>query len=88
MMHSKYFLIDGTVGPVGSYNLDYSSTKNGETVVVFEGKKLGEKLKDQFYKDLEYSKQITLEEMEEFKRPQRFINKVKLKIFKLVEKFL
>lgn len=87
-MHSKYMVVDRKMGIVGSFNLDYSSHRNTEAAVAFEGQELGASLASYFYEDLELSNYITLEDMEYFKNPGRGKYKNRLKLALLAEKFL
>ena len=53
---------------VGSYNMDpRSRTLNSESAIVFENETLSGQLADMFYQnDLDFSKQITLEDTKAF----------------------
>jgi len=67
-MHAKYAVFDRRVSIVGSYNMDPRSRGlNAETVIVFENEDLSGQLADTFYSnDLDFSRQITLEDTKEF----------------------
>ena len=67
-MHAKYAVIDRYLSIVGSHNLDPRSRQlNSETVIVFENEILSQQLANTFYgNDLDFSKQITLEETNQF----------------------
>jgi len=67
-IHAKYAVFDRRISIVGSYNLDpRSRALNSESAIVFENKELSQQLADMFYdNDLDFSKQITLEDTIEF----------------------
>ena len=67
-IHAKYAVFDRRISIVGSYNLDpRSRTLNSETAMVFENGNLSRQLAGMFYKnDLDFSKQITLEDTRAF----------------------
>lgn len=67
-IHAKVAVFDRRVSIVGSYNLDpRSRALNNETAIVFENEDLSRQLADLFYgNDLEYSRQITLEDTKAF----------------------
>jgi putative cardiolipin synthase len=67
-IHAKYAVFDRRVSIVGSYNMDpRSRTLNSESAIVFENENLSRQLADMFYEnDLEFSKQITLEDTKAF----------------------
>ncbi len=67
-IHAKYAVFDRRISIVGSYNMDPRSRMlNAETAIVFENDKLSGQLADMFYgNDLEFSKQITLEDTKTF----------------------
>lgn len=63
MLHSKTIVIDGTWSMIGSANIDTRSTFfNVENLIAIQDASFGKKLQETFFKDLEVSKQITLEE--------------------------
>ncbi len=72
VMHSKFMIVDNTVGLVGSYNMDYASLYNLEQAVLFESEELAKELVDLFEKDLKYSHQLTLNEINSFKSPKGY----------------
>jgi len=67
-IHAKYAVFDRRISFVGSYNMDpRSRTLNSESVIVFENEVLSQQLAKMFYEnDLEFSKQITLEDTKAF----------------------
>ena len=67
-IHAKYAVFDRRASIVGSYNMDpRSRTLNSESAIVFENENLSRQLADMFYEnDLEFSKQITLEDTKAF----------------------
>ena len=63
LLHAKTAVIDGVWSTIGSTNLDWRSfTNNQEINAVVLGQGFGEQMQALFEKDLESSKQITLEE--------------------------
>jgi phosphatidylserine/phosphatidylglycerophosphate/cardiolipin synthase-like enzyme len=68
IIHAKYAVFDRRVSIVGSHNMDpRSRTLNSESVIVFENENLSGQLAEMFYKnDLNFSKQITLEDAKAF----------------------
>ena len=67
-IHAKYAVFDRRISIVGSFNIDpRSRTLNSETAIVIENGDLSRQLADMFYKnDLDFSRQITLEETKSF----------------------
>jgi putative cardiolipin synthase len=67
-MHAKFAVFDRRISIVGSYNLDpRSRALNSESAIVFESEELSRQLADMFYRnDLDFSKQITLEDTKAF----------------------
>jgi cardiolipin synthase len=62
LLHAKTALIDGVWSTIGSTNLDWRSfTNNQEINAVILGQDFGAQMQAMFEKDLESSKQITLE---------------------------
>ena len=62
MIHSKVMIIDGEFCSVGTANFDYRSfDNNAEVNAFFFDNKVGEKLRNDFYRDLRYSQKIKLE---------------------------
>ena len=62
MMHTKLMLLDDEVSIFGSSNFDNRSfSLNNETILIADSKPLFQQLHDQFEKDLEQAKEITLE---------------------------
>ena len=70
-IHAKYAVFDRRISIVGSYNMDpRSRTLNSESVIVFENEILSRRLTDMFYEnDLNFSRQITLEDTQTFSNP-------------------
>ena len=63
MLHAKTALIDGVWSTIGSTNLDWRSfTNNQEINAVMLGQDFGGQMQAMFEKDLESSKQVTLED--------------------------
>lgn len=86
-LHAKYMTIDSKVALVGSHNLDYSSLKNSESLILLEEDHTVSQLNDWYNKDLEYSHKITKEEMIWYRKPKgKYL--IKLGFAKLIEKFL
>ncbi|MFI5390960.1 MAG: phosphatidylserine/phosphatidylglycerophosphate/cardiolipin synthase family protein, partial [Bacteriovoracales bacterium] len=83
VMHSKYMIVDKAVGLVGSFNMDNASLRNLEQAVLFESEELAGELEDLFEKDLKYSHQLTLDEINSFKSPRGY--KIMLWLGKLLE---
>ena len=67
-LHAKFMVVDNKVIIVGSFNLSGSSVKNSETVVIYESKKANREMMEVNYRDLQYSKKISLEQMEDYKK--------------------
>ena len=67
-IHAKYAVFDRRISIVGSYNMDpRSRTLNSESAIVFENDNLSGQLADMFYRnDLDFSRQITLEDTKAF----------------------
>jgi len=86
VMHSKFMLVDKTIGVVGSFNMDYASLVNPEQIVIYESDELGAELEELFYMDMRYAKKLTVEEIKSFRKPKgsRFL----LFLAMLVEKRL
>jgi cardiolipin synthase len=62
-LHAKTALVDGVWSTIGSTNLDWRSfTNNQEINAVMLGQDFGSQMQTLFEKDLEDSKQITLED--------------------------
>lgn len=87
-LHAKFMVVDGEWGIVGSFNLDYSSHRNSESVVFFHGKEIVDQLKKLYEKDLACSQQVTMKEMEEYRKPKKLGSKIWLWIARLIEKYL
>jgi len=86
-MHSKFAVIDGQRGLVGSYNLDPRSEKlNSETALVFLQPDLAGQLRSTFLNsDLTYGREVTPEQAAEFEAPQSVIERFRKSIGGLFE---
>jgi putative cardiolipin synthase len=89
-IHAKYATFDRRYSLVGSYNLDPRSEKlNSETAVVFENDTLSTELAKMFYEnDLAYSRQVTLEDANEFNEPTDALYKLREEFGSLFEPLL
>ena len=89
-IHAKYAVFDRRISIVGSYNLDpRSRTLNRETAMVFENRDLSRQLTGMFYEnDLDFSKQITLEDTKEFSGSKDAIYQLQKKFGILIEDLL
>jgi phosphatidylserine/phosphatidylglycerophosphate/cardiolipin synthase-like enzyme len=89
-IHAKYAVFDRRISIVGSYNLDpRSRTLNSETSIVFENGDLSRQLAGMFYQnDLDFSKQITLEDTKAFPESKDAIYQIQRKFGILVEDLL
>jgi len=67
-IHAKFAVFDRRISIVGSYNMDpRSRALNSESAIVFENGDLSRQLAEMFYEnDLDFSKQITLEDTKAF----------------------
>jgi len=67
-IHAKFAVFDHRISIVGSYNIDpRSRALNSETAIVIENGDLSRQLADMFYEnDLNFSRQITLEDTKAF----------------------
>ncbi len=86
-IHAKYAVFDRRVSIVGSYNMDPRSRKlNSESALVFENEVLSRRLKDMFYEnDINFSRQISIEDTEEFNDPEDAIYQLQKNIGKYFE---
>jgi putative cardiolipin synthase len=86
-MHSKFAVIDGQRGLVGSYNLDPRSEKlNSETALVFLQPDLAGQLRRKFLdEDLTYGREVTPEQAAEFESPESVIERFRKSIGGLFE---
>ncbi|MBF0206425.1 MAG: phosphatidylserine/phosphatidylglycerophosphate/cardiolipin synthase family protein [Oligoflexia bacterium] len=90
-IHNKYMVVDHNVTIIGSFNLDGSSLKNSETVVVYESPELATELLNLFAKDLEMCVAPSLEDMYYFKYPKgryRWPYRLQLRFGKVIESSL
>lgn len=86
--HSKYMVVDGTAVLIGSHNLNHSSMKNTESVVVLEGIEIGEDFSSQFEFDLEFCRKIDKEEARLNHKPEKLRDRILLKLLKIIELFV
>ena len=86
-IHAKYAVFDRRISIVGSYNMDpRSRALNSESAIVFENEELSRQLADIFYEnDLDFSKQITLEDTIEFTEPTDAIYQLRKQFGTLLE---
>ncbi|MDH3875607.1 MAG: phosphatidylserine/phosphatidylglycerophosphate/cardiolipin synthase family protein [Desulfobacteraceae bacterium] len=86
-IHAKYAVFDRRISIVGSYNMDpRSRTLNSESAIVFENEVLSRQLKDMFYEnDLNFSRQITLEDTQAFINPKDAIYQLEREFGILIE---
>ena len=86
-IHAKYAVFDRRISIVGSYNMDPRSRMlNSESAIVFENEELSRQLADMFYKnDLDFSKQITLEDTKAFTESTDAIYKLRKQFGTLIE---
>jgi putative cardiolipin synthase len=86
-MHSKFAVIDGQRGLVGSYNLDPRSERlNSETALVFLQPDLAGQLRSTFLNsDLTYGREVTPEQAAEFESPASVIERFRKSIGGLFE---
>jgi len=86
-IHAKFAVFDRRISIVGSYNLDpRSRALNSESAIVFENEELSRQLADMFYKnDLDFSKQITLEDTKAFTESAGAIYKLRKQFGTLIE---
>jgi len=86
-MHAKFAVFDRRISIVGSYNLDpRSRALNSESAIVFENEELSRQLADMFYKnDLDFSRQITLEDIKAFTESTDAIYKLRKQFGTLIE---
>lgn len=89
-IHAKYAVFDRRISLVGSYNLDpRSRSLNSETAIVFENPILSGYLAKSFYEnDLDFSRQITLEESRAFPDSTGVIYQLEKELGILVEDLL
>ncbi len=89
-MHSKFAVVDGRLALVGSYNLDPRSEKlNSETAIVFLEPVLSQRLRNAFLvNDLEYSRQVSPEQADEYEAPENVIERFRKSLGGLFEQEL
>ena len=89
-MHSKYAVVDGARGLVGSYNLDPRSERlNSETALVFLQPDLARRLRNAFLEDdLRYGREVTREQAEQFESAPGVIERFRKSIGALFEDHL
>jgi len=85
LLHSKTAVIDGVWSTVGSSNLNLRSfLYDAEVNAVFIGRDIGSQMEEIFYRDMEKSREVTLEQWE--KRP--FLDRFKESMTLLFRYFL
>ena len=89
-MHSKFAVVDGRLGLVGSYNLDPRSEKlNSETAIVFLEPVLSQRLRNAFLaNDLGYSREVSPEDAAEYEAPEDVIERFRKSLGGLFEQEL
>jgi len=89
-MHAKYAVFDRRVSVVGSHNMDpRSRTLNSESAIVYESEDLSRQLAEIFYgNDLDFSRQITMKEAQEFADPKDALYKLQKRFGKIFENLL
>jgi cardiolipin synthase C len=89
-MHSKFAVIDGQRGLVGSYNLDPRSEKlNSETAVVFLQPQLALELRRKLLEDdLTYGREVSLAQAAEFEEPASVVERFRKSLGTLFEDHL
>ena len=89
-IHAKFAVFDGRMSVVGSHNMDpRSRALNSESVIVYENEDLSSQLAEWFYEnDLDFSRQITMEEAKEFKAPKDLIYNLQKQFGDIFEDFL
>jgi cardiolipin synthase len=61
ILHAKAMVIDGTIGMIGSTNLDYRSIEyNLELSTLIRSRQFGQQLEDLFENDIRYARRISL----------------------------
>jgi cardiolipin synthase A/B len=86
--HAKFMIVDGIQGVIGSYNLEYSSLSNSETLMVFLGEKPAQDLTVLFNRDLTYSRLHSTEELIKYSYPENVKEDRRLNFWKKLEKML
>jgi cardiolipin synthase len=85
MVHAKTMVIDGIFSSVGTMNFDNRSLAfNDETNLIALDRRLASRLEEVFLEDLEYAKEITLEEF----RRRPFGQKVKERLSRTISRLL
>lgn len=75
-IHSKTFVIDGTVASVGTANLDMRSFDlNFEVAALVYDERIAKELRDAFYKDLEDAQQIDTKRWKKRSKIKRFFER-------------
>lgn len=86
--HAKFMVVDNQLGIIGSHNMDYSSMNNAETVVLFDGKRVADELTQLFNEDLKLTRKASPEQLFQYADPDNKKEKLLLKTFMIIEKFL
>ena len=89
-IHAKYAVFDRSLSIVGSYNMDpRSRSLNSESAIVFENRRLSRQLAEMYFRnDLEFSRQISLEETRDFSDPADAIYQLEKNFGILIEEDL
>lgn len=85
MIHAKTFVVDGLWSSVGSINFDNRSmVLNDEITLLVRDREFGNELEDLFLEDLEYSREVSLEEFRRRSRLDRVKEAVAARIGNLL----
>lgn len=85
-VHSKFAVFDRSVAIVGSYNLDPRSERlNSETAIVFKSDHVVGRLTEDFYRDLQYSREIPPAEAALYNEPDDLLLKWEMDLARAVE---
>ena len=88
-VHSKFAVFDRHVAIVGSYNLDPRAERlNSETALAFESEHVVQRLTEDFYRDLKYSREITPAEAATYDDPPDILTKWEMDTAKIFEEQL
>lgn len=89
-IHAKYAVFDRSLSIVGSYNMDpRSRSLNSESAIVFENRRLSRQLAEMYFRnDLEFSRQISMEETRDFSDPADAIYQLEKNFGILIEEDL
>jgi cardiolipin synthase C len=89
-MHSKFAVVDGQRGLVGSYNLDPRSEQlNSESAIVFLQPDLAARLRERFLQgDLQYAREVTPELAATYESPESVVERFRKSIGQYFERHL